>query len=215
RPVQGTEKAGASKSFTATTEAPAAPGGAGGGGGGAPITGAVIPKVKYLFDINTEILSDYLFVKPGGKIMAKITLYNFGTEEVKDAKLTNYIKNSEGEIILEGIETISVYIKSQVIKQFIIPINSSTGIYSFHADVEYNNKKAMSEAEFEVIGEEKAILPKKEPFKFKLSYLWILLVSIVIIIILYRIYMVIKGIRERKDRMVVIKDIKVLLSEKK
>ena len=128
--------------------------------GEGPLTGGTIMYPEHLMDINTEIVSEYLFVYPGEKIMAKITLYNFGTEEIKEAVLTYYIENSKGEIILKGEETIAVYMKSQILKKFIIPSDTLPGIYIFHTDVSYNSEKARSEAEFEVLGKEVSITEK-------------------------------------------------------
>jgi hypothetical protein len=157
-----------------------------GGGGGDGITGALIPKVEHLFDIHTQILDEYLFVKPGKKVLAKITLYNFGTEEIKDATLSHYVKNSKGEIILKGEETIAVYIKSEVIKEFIIPSKSPAGIYVFHTDVLYDGENAVSEAEFEVVVEEIIAPPIKS-----VSIMWIviLLIIITLLIILAKLFL--------------------------
>lgn len=157
--------------------------------GSSLITGETIKYPEYLLDTTTEIINEYLFVHPGSTVMAKITMYNFGTEEIKDATLTYYVKNSKGEVILKEEETIAIYLKSQLIKQFIVPINSPVGVYIFHTDVLYNGGKTVSEAEFEVTKNEGLV-----GFKVPSSFLYVLLIIfgfIIVIFILWKILPVI------------------------
>lgn len=171
-------------------------------GDGGLINKTTIPKVEAMLDINTRILNDWLVIYPGKSIMAEVTIYNFGTNIIKDVKLTHYIKNINGEVILKGEETIAVYLKSQVIKKFIMPLDVSPGTYIFHTDAKYilNNTEqtAFSEAEFEIIKEEKPrfidFIINKSSFFIGLIIAILILVLLIFIILIYR--------RMKKDKKV-------------
>jgi LPXTG-motif cell wall-anchored protein len=130
---------------------PVSPGGGGGGGGSAPITGKVIPKTEHMLDLNIQIPEDYLNVYAGSKVLTQITIYNLGTEEIKDAKLYYYIKNSEGEIITSDEETIAIFTKIQVVKELLLPENVQPGTYYFYTNISYNNETATSKTSFKVL----------------------------------------------------------------
>jgi len=178
---------------TTPTEIPATTSGGGGGGGRvinktSPITGETITPPEYLIDISTRILEEYKKVNPGKKVLMELTLYNLGTEEIKDATINYCIKNSNEEIIKCSKETAIIYTKIQLVKEFFIPRNIEEGRYYIVTEVTYNKEKnkISSETSFEVT--ESTFDTQKDFIKSYLLPLGLGILILMILIILILVY---------------------------
>lgn len=150
------------KAAEAPSEEPSAGGGSSGGGKKikeeekppepiAPITGELMDRPAYLMDVSTRILDEYKSISPGGKVLMEVTLYNLGTEEIKDVVVRYCIETSDKTIIKCNEETVAIYTKVQLVKEFLISEGTEAGEYFIKTIVNYNNSTAQSETSFEVI----------------------------------------------------------------
>jgi len=152
--------------------------------GGEIITGEVIKYPEYLMDITIRILDEYKKVRAGEKILAEVDLYNFGTEEIKDANITYCIRDFEGKNVFGcNKETITIYTKIQFIKTLILPQKIDKGLYLLYTTVNYRGGEAVAQADFEVTEEEYA--KGLELPSFFMYTLLTIFVSIIAIIILW------------------------------
>ncbi|MEK6895826.1 MAG: PRC-barrel domain-containing protein [Nanoarchaeota archaeon] len=114
------------------------------------ITGELIKRPENLMDISTRILDDYKIITPGNKVLVEITLYNFGTEEIKDVKLKYCIETSNRTTVKCLKETLAVYTKLQLVKEFLISQNTKPGGYLIKTEAVYGNEKVQAETTFEI-----------------------------------------------------------------
>ncbi len=115
------------------------------------ITGEVINLPSNLMDVLTSMAPEYKIVTPGSNIIMEVTLYNLGTEEIKDAKIKYTITNSSGYIIKTSEETLAIYTRLQTLKEFVLPVLAE-GRYYINTEVDYNVETASSQTSFEVKG---------------------------------------------------------------
>ncbi|MDP3027513.1 MAG: PGF-pre-PGF domain-containing protein, partial [Nanoarchaeota archaeon] len=125
-----------------------------GGGGGGGITGETIKYPEHLMDISTRILDEYKSISPGDKILMELSLYNLGTEEIKDAKIRYCIETAGKKIIKCSEEVVAIYTKIQLVKEFLISQNIEDGEYFIKTEATYGNETVFSETSFEVISSE-------------------------------------------------------------
>jgi hypothetical protein len=135
----GTQSSAATKSFSFSLnpiQIPSETGGSSGtnlaikkSDGEFPILGNTINYPEHLMDVEVKILDNYKNVMPGSKILAKVVLYNLGTEEIKDAFITYCIKNTEEQEIKCVKETIAVYTRVELIKEFLVSSDMAQGRY--------------------------------------------------------------------------------------
>ena len=121
------------------------------------ITGETIIHPEHMMDVLVRVLDDYKIVKPGEKVLVEVTLYNLGTEEIKDALIKYCIKDSNEEIIKCSEETVAVYTKIQLVKEFLISQDMPDGRYYLQVEASYNDEKASSETSFLVESESEKI----------------------------------------------------------
>jgi sporulation protein YlmC with PRC-barrel domain len=174
------------------------------------ITGNTINYPEHLMDVEVIILDDYKTVTQNSKVLAKIILYNLGTEEIKDAYITYCIKNAEEEEE-EDIkclkETVAIYTKIELIKEFLVSKDMPEGRYYLETTVLYGNETAQSKGTFLVQsnGPTKSSA-EKEFFNFKLdkSYLIIGAISLASIVLLVLILIIVFKKRKKSQKIAII-----------
>ncbi|MGY4884631.1 MAG: hypothetical protein ACP5NZ_03590 [Nanobdellota archaeon] len=151
-----------------------------------------VQSQEYLFDVSLNIDKDNLPVYPGDYILFKTSIYNIGEDEV-DASLIYTIKDSYGKIIFEGneLEKISGYFEKE--GKIKIPKRITPGKYILSAKVESGDKTAVTSTIFDVE-------------KKKISWFWILIISLLVILGIFFLLWLIgkseekKRKREKEDR---------------
>ncbi len=187
---------------TATPDGGSGGGGGGGGGTGGTvtptpkpiipeeegekITGRTIKKSEHLMDVLTKILDEYKHINPGGKVIMELTLYNFGTEEIKDAKVKYCVENDKRVKVKCYEQTIAIYTKIQLVKEFLISSNTKPGEYFIKTEISYNSETATSETSFEVVEETSKMISSS-------NLIYILIILIVLGILIYL------GIKKKKE----------------
>jgi hypothetical protein len=176
-----------SVTFTSAVVPPVVSSGGGGGGssggGSGMITGETIKYPKHLMDIFTRILDEYKIISPGGKVLMEVTLFNLGTEEIKDLRVRYCIESGNRSLIKCEEETVAVYTKVQLVKEFLISTSIGGGEYFIKTTANYENETIFSETSFEII------VQKKEPSSYteidrKLVYWILILIAIIMSIII-------------------------------
>jgi len=189
----GTEKSGASQSFTATGDG----GGTGGSSDDDGITGGAIIRPEHIMDLSTRILDEYKFITPGGKVLMEVTLYNFGTEEIKDLLIKYCIETNNKEIIKCNEETTAVHTKVQLVKEFLISQSMEPGEYFIKTEASYGNETVYSETTFEVVSEEELPSLKPEFFGIKTNKTYLLIGVGSLFFILLLIFVLVKIFKKR------------------
>jgi sporulation protein YlmC with PRC-barrel domain len=176
--------------------------GGGGGGGGEPeenqtnlseITGQVINAPLHLFDVKVVLLEDSLIVKSGDNAVAKIIVYNFGSDEVLDSKVDYWIEDPLGNKIASGYETVAVFTRLEIVKELKIPENAVSGTYFFGAEAHYANQTANGKTFFTVINGESTTI---QLVRINQNLLWILILILLLILIV----LIIKCLNDNKKR---------------
>ena len=146
-----------------------------------PFTIRVVSEIS-LFDI---LLDTPKRIKIGQNLEAKVTLTQAGFDEKEDVALVYEIKNRDGAIVLNEIETIAVQGTKTFEKQF----NTQTlgfGNYVLTAEVIYSGGSAVASSGFEV-SESGEILPGFGLIIY-LAMIFMLLISIIVVsTVLYKI----------------------------
>jgi hypothetical protein len=190
----GTEKAGAFKLFSTTSEIVTPPSEDTGGGGGGTIvpriTGGVIEEISIL-TIDTKILERYSDIFTGEKIVAEIIIsYSPPTEEVKNAGLDYHVEDLEGNVIMSASELISVKGETKILREFNLPNQTGVGGYWFVSNIEYGDLTASSKDRFNIVEEkpeeEKPAVVEKRDWEFFSikSFIWLIIILLIIIIII-------------------------------
>ncbi len=144
------------------------------------ITGNTINYPKHLMDVSVKIMEDYRVISPDSKILAEITLYNLGTEEIKDAHVEYCIGKESGEKIKCSSETIAVYTKIQLVKEFLIPSDMEEGGYYLKVTSNYGNETASSQTTF-LVKKESGKIEEEIQFNRLLIIILIILVALITI----------------------------------
>jgi len=112
-----------------------------------------VQSIGALLDVSAEILEEYSRVPPNKNILAKISLFNLGTENKRNDITINYIiKNEEGETILEERETVSIETQTGWVKRLTIPTGISYGKYVLYVmTITYDGKIASASDTFDVV----------------------------------------------------------------
>jgi len=121
-----------------------------------PITGQIITRPETIMDIFVNVLGDYK-VNTGQKVLAEITFFNFGTEDIIDAAFSYCVKDSNGNLVVGWVkDTVAVHTKTQFIKEIVLPKNLEDGVYYINTRVQYNSETAESNDNFEIAKEKAA-----------------------------------------------------------
>ena len=113
----------------------------------------VIIEVKSkdsLFDVSVEILENYRYVIPGGKLLSNIELFDVSGQKKSDVEIDYEIRNRNNEIILASSETVGVETRASLIKEFIIPENTKEGDYILYVKLSFNGQVASASEQFVV-----------------------------------------------------------------
>ena len=101
-------------------------------------------------DAMLTVLDDYKTVTSDSKILAELTVYNLGSDGMKEALVKYCIKTESGEIVKCTEENVTISTKTQLIKELLISKDMSDGKYYLSAQVSYDNKTVSSETTFTV-----------------------------------------------------------------
>ena len=137
---------------------------------------------KIVVDSKLDIPLKYTELKQGDPLKAQVTLFNTGSIKVPIV-ITYLIKDLEGNIVIEEIETFDILNKKSFIKTFDTS-NLKTGSYITGMNVRYKDSFATSSARFEI---KDGQVVKKPIFEFKWYYIMII-ISLFILIILLKLY---------------------------
>ncbi len=114
-----------------------------------PVVIEVNPK-EALFDVKVEIPSQFQVVYPGEEVFAQITIIEMGDLDKTDFVIDYYIKNFDGDVLLQDSEMIAIDTKVIFLKEFNLPETTCPEKYIFEVDVSYDGKKAIGSAIFDV-----------------------------------------------------------------
>ncbi len=128
-----------------------------------------------LFDIKVSIPEDYLKIKPGGELVAEVSLLNIERVGIVDTEINYIIKDSEDNIVLNEHETVAVETQSSFVKKFRLAGTLKEGEYVLYANVAYSGQVGSSSAFF-MIDKGKEISPR-------LAYILILLIVLLTLIL--------------------------------
>ena len=112
-----------------------------------------VQSIGALLDVSAEILEEYSRVPPNKNILAKISLFNLGTENNRNDIAINYIiKDEKGNTILEERETVSLETQTGWVKRLTIPNNTPYGRYVLYVmATTYDGKVASASDTFDVV----------------------------------------------------------------
>jgi hypothetical protein len=86
-----------------------------------------------LLDVGTKIQPEYKIISAGQQILAEVNLFNVGTIIGKRDIILEYsIKSSNGKVILQYNETVSIETQTNLVKRFEIPAGTVPGKYVFY-----------------------------------------------------------------------------------
>ena len=176
--------------------------------GVAGITGQTIKRPENLMDVIIKVLEDYRIVTPdkNHKVLVEITLFNLGTEEIKDVVFTYCIRdennNNNNKLIGECVrETIAVQTKVQLVKRIFLPSGMEDGVYSVSVKASYLNETAEAKDSFEVREKGLTRSLKDEIFNMTLNkYSLIIGIMSLISVMLFALILIILFKRKNKKR---------------
>lgn len=108
---------------------------------------------KSLFDINVEVLPQHKYLLKTENIIANITLFNIGDLKPVEVELYYSIRDIEGNDLISGLETLTVYDKVFRFKELELPKNISFGTYLFYSRVTFGEETAAAGDIFYVVSE--------------------------------------------------------------
>ena len=155
------------------------------------ITGELIKRPAQLMDLTTRILDDYKIINPGNKVLMEVAVFNYGTEAIKDVKMRYCIETSNRSIISCTEETIAVYTKFQLVKEFLISSNTIPGEYFIKTEAVYSDETVSSETNFEV--------KEQEYFIGKNLLVPVILGTFILTLLITIIFLVYKRGRKRRE----------------
>ncbi|MBU3905171.1 MAG: hypothetical protein KJ906_03420 [Nanoarchaeota archaeon] len=110
-----------------------------------------VESVNAIFDVETHISERFREVPAGGILVAEVSLFNLERVGLTDVLVNYYIKDLEGNIILQEQETVGVETKVSYIKEFDIPIYLKTGDYLLYVSLDQDGIIASSSHAFKVV----------------------------------------------------------------
>ena len=130
---------------------------------------------KALFEIKVEIPRQFMRINPREELWVEVSIFNIKSTGSVDVLIAYQIKDSKGNIFLEGSETLSVEEQKNYIKKFVIPEDAKSGRYMLYATLNYNGVTTSSTAQFVI----KRILKTFEIATFfSLAFILILIIII-------------------------------------
>ena len=116
-----------------------------------------VHKPGVLFDVSLNIPEKYRKLLPGQELVAEIYAINVKSLGSVTVKVEHTIKNKEGEVLFQEVETKVIeneikYLKSVQLSKDILP-----GAYMFFTEVKYENDTALAGYPFQVIEEKKPL----------------------------------------------------------
>ena len=179
----GTEKSGATRSFTATSAAAEAPAGAAAGGAGSgeavyltvpppapavavPAPLPAIPTLEItqplhipgtLFDVTVFIPQKYRSILPGEELLAEIRLINITRLDLVPVQLEYNIWDAQQNVLYQEYETKVVENEITFLKEAALPADIPTGNYLFVAILRYDGGEAIAGYPFTIVPEKPSI----------------------------------------------------------
>lgn len=111
---------------------------------------------KSLFDIIVQVIPQYKYVLKTENIIANITLFNIGDLKPVEVELYYSIRDTDGNDLISGLETLYVYDKVFRFKELELPKNISFGTYLFYSRVTFGTETAAAGDIFYVVSEKPA-----------------------------------------------------------
>ena len=137
-----------------------------------------------LFDVKIETPPEYRMVKAGEELKSQITLFSLGVPEKVDVTINYFIKDLEGNIVLQETETLSIEGQLSFMKSFQLPKGLVPGIYTVSVEVIYANSFAVSSEFFEVIEEIEEKEFEAARYLTKISYIILIVLIFFFLVIL-------------------------------
>ncbi len=104
-----------------------------------------------LFDVKLDIPSEYKKIRPSDELKAQITLFSLGPPEKVNVTINYFIKDLNGDIVLEETEILTVQNQLSFLKSFKIPEDSELGTYTLSIEVLYADSFAVSSEIFKIV----------------------------------------------------------------
>jgi len=140
-----------------------------------------------LFDINVEIPSSYQSLTTDSDLLVSVKLVNLGSAGRIDVYLDYTIRNEQGKLIMNKLETVAVETQANFIRDFYLPPHLSPGIYTIDVKLIYfDGQEATSRATFKVRENELLTSSVKEKYQSYAIYeaVFYILASLLILDIL-------------------------------
>jgi len=153
-----------------------------------------------LFDVIVTIPPEYLIIKQGQDLEARIKIIDVGDVGEVDVLINKAIKDDENNIIFEKEEIITVNQELNLIETINLSKDIKPGTYVFYSTITYDGKIAISSQSFDI----------KSKYNWKL----ILLIAVITLIILAMILIIYK-MRKKTPKRKKIKKLKTKKSRKK
>lgn len=131
-----------------------------------------------LFDVTLSIPTKYKEVKPGEEILLQIILFNLGEEERADVQINYYIKDFDGNTIIEKESVVGVETQASFSTTLKIPENASDGQYVAGVNVRYDDSIGTASDIFYISRKKKFLF-----FPLKIEIIPILITVIILIIV--------------------------------
>jgi len=133
-----------------------------------------------LFDITLNIPVKYKEILPGEEVLAQVSIYNLGNIGKVDVEVTYYIKDFEGNTLLEQKEIISVEAQVSFSKSMKLPKNTAEDQYIIGASIKYGSSIGTASDIF--------YMRKSEPLIKKFSL--IIIISLALAITLITVFLI-------------------------
>ena len=131
-------------------------------GGSLEITLPIVIEIESLetaLDVKIEIPENFKELVPGESISAKISMFNLGDVRPIDVIVDYFIKDMEGNIVVQWSENISITEGKSFIRSPTLPAELVPGMYVFYMEVRYDETVAVSGSLFEVKKEKRVEMP--------------------------------------------------------
>jgi len=103
-----------------------------------------------LFDVKVEIPKEFLRVKPGGNLLAQITIFNLVKTGLVNVSIDYTIKDIDGNIVFYTNDVLAIEKYASFIKTLKLPENIKYGDYALYIKVNYDKKTVSASTWFTV-----------------------------------------------------------------
>lgn len=132
-----------------------------------------IKSAVLLFDLTVTIPTKYKEVKPGEEIALEVSAFNLGEEKNASLEMVYYIKNFNGNIIVNKTGAVIVDTQASFLINLKLPENISNGQYIAGANLKYKESIATASDVFNV-----------NKTKISISYIYLILIAAILIVLI-------------------------------